>query len=391
MRAFAAAALSARRAAGHGGGRARRRARRAGREPLVAGGPPDRARPRCSSDGGARLPRCRRPARRGAPDPDAGPRRGGRARGGVRDLRHRPADRLGRRTARIPRGRSACPATRSPARSPRRRRRRHRGGHAACSSRRTSAAGVCRQCRHGRVNLCRTPSALGITLDGGFSTHVLVPAAAVRQGNVMALRSGRRRGGGVGGRAAGLRAARPARSAASGASDVVLIVGAGPIGLLHLLAAARARARRDRRLRAVARPPRPGGGVGRRPHRRPVGGGPAPRSSATDGADVVIVAAPAAEAQAEALELAATGGRINFFGGLPSGSSRGRARHQPHPLQGAVVTGTTANTTDDCRAALELVTGGAVDAGPAGHRPAATGRGGRRRSTPPARGRRSRS
>ena len=69
--------------------------------------------------------------------------------------------------------------------------------------------GRCRQCRQGRVNLCRTPTALGITLDGGFSTHVLVPAAAVEQGNVMALEHDARRGGRVGGRAAGLRAARP--------------------------------------------------------------------------------------------------------------------------------------------------------------------------------------
>ena len=36
-----------------------------------------------------------------------------------------------------------------------------------------------------------------------------------------------------------------------------------------------------------------------------------------DGVDVVIVAAPAPQAQESALQLAAIGGRINFFGGLP--------------------------------------------------------------------------
>jgi L-iditol 2-dehydrogenase len=83
-----------------------------------------------------------------------------------------------------------------------------------------------------------------------------------------------------------------------------------------------------------------------------------------DGAfDVVIVAAPAAAAQAAALELAAPGGRINFFAGLPRDGSRVELDTNLVHYKELVVTGTTACTTEDCREALELVLSGAVDAG----------------------------
>jgi len=221
--------------------------------------------------------------------------------------------------------------------------------------------GSCRQCRQGRVNLCRTPSALGITLDGGFSTHVLVPAAAVRQGNVMALERPLD--------AAAVSVVEPLACVLRGQTqcgigrdDVVLIVGAGPIGLLHLLAA---RVREPGAV-VVSEP-----SAARRAQAAEWGADrtvdPSSEDLAAvlgaDGADVIIVAAPAAAAQAEALRLAATGARINFFGGLPSGSSEVALDTNLIHYRELVVTGTTANTNADCRAALDLVTSGAVDAG----------------------------
>ena len=118
--------------------------------------------------------------------------------------------------------------------------------------------GRCRQCRQGRVNLCATPTALGITLDGGFSTHVLVPAAGVEQGNVMTLEQPLDPAAVsvVEPLACVLRGQAPCDI---GPEDVVLIVGAGPIGLLHMLAAkVRGRPRSSspsRRARAASRPP----------------------------------------------------------------------------------------------------------------------------------------
>jgi L-iditol 2-dehydrogenase len=80
-----------------------------------------------------------------------------------------------------------------------------------------------------------------------------------------------------------------------------------------------------------------------------------------EGANVVITAAPAPAAQQQALELAAPGARINFFGGLPRDRSRVELDTNLIHYRELVVTGTTANTTPDCREALELVVSGRVD------------------------------
>jgi L-iditol 2-dehydrogenase len=214
--------------------------------------------------------------------------------------------------------------------------------------------GTCAQCRRGRVNLCRTPAALGITRDGGFATHVVVP-----QGNVLALERPLD--------PAVVSVVEPLACVLHGqaacdirAGDVVLIVGAGPIGLLHLLAA---RVRAPAAVVVAARAPE------RRALATAWGADavahPEAVADALPGgaADVVIVAAPAPEAQAAALRLAAKGGRINFFAGLPKDRSEVALDLNLIHYKELVVTGTTANTTADCRAALDLVAGGVVDAG----------------------------
>lgn len=38
------------------------------------------------------------------------------------------------------------------------------------------SCGVCRPCRRGLIHLCRNLAAIGVTWDGGFATHCLVPA-----------------------------------------------------------------------------------------------------------------------------------------------------------------------------------------------------------------------
>ncbi|MGZ8650253.1 MAG: zinc-binding dehydrogenase [Solirubrobacteraceae bacterium] len=142
----------------------------------------------------------------------------------------------------------------------------------------------------------------------------------------------------------------------------MLIIGAGPIGLLHLLAA---RVRNPAAI-VVSEPSH-----ARRAQAAEWGADhtvdPASQDIAealgADGADVIIVAAPVAAAQAEALRLAAPGGRINFFGGLPKDRSEVALDTNLIHYKELHVTGTTANTNMDCRAALDLVTSGAVDVG----------------------------
>jgi L-iditol 2-dehydrogenase len=216
--------------------------------------------------------------------------------------------------------------------------------------------GRCRECRAGRVNLCRTPRALGITDDGGFAEFVLLDRELVAQGNVLvvddecdmpALAL-------VEPLACALRGSKACRIAEG---DVVVIVGAGPVGLMHLQLAKL----RDPATVIVSEP-----SAARRAEARRFGADvtvePAGLAEAVgDGADVVITAAPAAAAQAQALELAAPGARINFFGGLPRDSSRVELDTNLIHYRELLVTGTTANTTPDCREALELVVSGRVD------------------------------
>ena len=73
-----------------------------------------------------------------------------------------------------------------------------------------------------------------------------------------------------------------------------------------------------------------------------------------EGADVIIVAAPAHAAQQSALELAAIGGRINFFGGLPKDRPTIEFDSNRVHYKELVVTGTTACSTSDCRRAAAL-------------------------------------
>jgi L-iditol 2-dehydrogenase len=216
--------------------------------------------------------------------------------------------------------------------------------------------GKCPECRAGRVNLCRTPRALGITEDGGFAEYVLLDEPLVSQGNVLVVEDGADM--------AALALVEPLACALRGSNacaiaegDIVVIFGAGPVGLMHLQLA---------RLRDPARVIVSEPNAARRAEAERFGADltvePGDLADAvSEGANVVITAAPAPAAQQQALELAAPGARINFFGGLPRDRSRVELDTNLIHYRELVVTGTTANTTPDCREALELVVSGRVD------------------------------
>jgi L-iditol 2-dehydrogenase len=225
--------------------------------------------------------------------------------------------------------------------------------------------GHCRECRAGRNNLCPQSEALGITLDGGFAEYMRIPAAAIAQGNVLPVADT------VAPAVAAL--AEPFATVLRGQDaldvrpdDVVLIFGAGPIGVMHLLLA------RQRGARKVIVSQRPGPRADLAAHfgaDRVVSPGKealaATIAQETDGAgaDVVITAAPSAEAQEQAIELAATHGRINFFGGLPKDQPYIQLDANRVHYKELLITGTTACSTDDCRRAIGLLNAGAVQLG----------------------------
>jgi L-iditol 2-dehydrogenase len=223
--------------------------------------------------------------------------------------------------------------------------------------------GHCRECRSGHNNRCSEARALGITEDGAFVEYLKIPAAAVSQGNVIPLAAG------VDPLAAAL--IEPLACVLRGQehldiepADAVLVVGAGPIGLLHVMLARMKGAERiaiaDRwpqRL-ALAQDLGADRALDLREHTLADAGRP---ESGDRGFDVIIVAAPSLEADVAALDLAAPGGRINWFAGLPKTDSTAPIDTNIVHYKELRVTGTSACSTSDCQRAAEIVNSGRLD------------------------------
>lgn len=95
------------------------------------------------------------------------------------------------------------------------------------------ACGHCESCLRGAENLCRNLTALGYQLDGAFAEYVRIPAKGVIAGNVLAMPEG------LAFETASL--AEPLACVMNGQElaglrmgDVVVVLGAGPIGILHV-------------------------------------------------------------------------------------------------------------------------------------------------------------
>ena len=223
--------------------------------------------------------------------------------------------------------------------------------------------GHCKQCITGNNNQCANYQALGVTMDGGFAEYMKVPANSIRQGNIIEVSKD------VDPAVAAL--IEPFACVLRGQNavhikpgEVVLVIGAGPIGVMHTkLAKARGagkvivsepistRADQVRKMGAdlVINPVEQ--------NLRNV----LDEVTNGKGADVIIVAAPVHAAQESALELAAIGGRINFFGGLPKDRPTINFDSNLVHYKELVITATTACSTADCWQATDIVNAGLID------------------------------
>jgi L-iditol 2-dehydrogenase len=226
--------------------------------------------------------------------------------------------------------------------------------------------GDSRETISGNNNLDPEYEAIGITMDGAFAEYLRLPAAAVRQGNLMPVADG------VDPAVAALIEPlacvwRGQNKIGVGAGDVALIMGAGPIGVLHVMLA---------RLRGATRVIVSEPAAGRRAQALALGADRAVDPLAEDlaavvaaesdsrGADVVITAAPVKALQEQALDLAGMGGRINYFGGLSKDDPFIRFNSNTVHYKELIVTGTTACSTYDCLRAAEIVNSGRLDLAP---------------------------
>ncbi len=179
--------------------------------------------------------------------------------------------------------------------------------------------GNCRHCRCGMQNLCSDYNIMGLGIDGGFAEYMRIPEQYMSHGNIINLPDS------ISFEVGSI--IEPLGTVFTGAeacmikpSDIVLIIGAGPIGIMHMMMAKvfgaqkvivseMVKSRRDQALDFgadhVIDP-------AREDLKKIL-----PDLSYGRGPDIIIIAAPSPEAQELSLELIALGGHINFFGTIP--------------------------------------------------------------------------
>ncbi len=217
--------------------------------------------------------------------------------------------------------------------------------------------GNCRHCRCGMHNLCSDHNILGLGLDGGFAEYMRIPEQFISRGNILNLPDSMSFEVGS--------LIEPLGTVFTGAeacrikpSDIVLIIGAGPIGIMHMMIAKVfgaqkvivseiLRSRRDQAL---------GFGADHvidpaREDLKKI----LPDLSYGRGPDVIIIAAPSPEAQELSLELVALGGHINFFGTLPADRQVISINSNLIHYKRINIVGTTGSNVANYRRAAELL------------------------------------
>lgn len=223
--------------------------------------------------------------------------------------------------------------------------------------------GECFECRNRSMSICANQESIGYHYDGGFAEWLVVPAKVLKVKGLNLIREG-----------------LPFEEAAVteplacvlngqelagvGDGDVVVVIGAGPIGCLHVrLARARGAAQivlvdmNGARLEMSAHRVDPDRAID------------ASKEDAVDavlkltdgrGADVIITAAASGAAQEEALQMAARGGRISFFGGLPKDNPVINLDSNAVHYRELTIVGANGSTPAHNAEALRLITSGAV-------------------------------
>jgi L-iditol 2-dehydrogenase len=184
--------------------------------------------------------------------------------------------------------------------------------------------GTCDFCLEGRYELCENYRELAQTWPGGFAEKMAIPAEAIQLGAIASVAAH------VDPAAAAI--AEPISSCLNaqelgrvGLGDTVVIIGAGPIGCIHIALA---------RIHGAERIIIADVNAGRLRFAEPFGPDATIDVSRNDlvsevrrlthgkGADVIVTATPAPVAQVQAVEMARKGGRILLFGGLPKDDSK---------------------------------------------------------------------
>jgi L-iditol 2-dehydrogenase len=220
----------------------------------------------------------------------------------------------------------------------------------------------CWECRHGLENVCANQRIMGYAIDGGMAEYMLVPAQAVAAGCLFVA--------GADLPSEQLALAEPLACVVFGqrwtrveVDDTVLVMGAGPIGLLHLQLALHAGARQV----IVSQPAGP-----RREQAERLGATAAVDPQTEDlaevvreltggvGVDATIICVGAPALVDQAVQLSRNGGRVNVFAGMKGDGWTEVSANRIHYKQ-VVVTGTSNCRRADYETALGLIVSGNID------------------------------
>jgi len=222
--------------------------------------------------------------------------------------------------------------------------------------------GTCDDCVSGNTHLCLHSKALGIHMPGFFAQYVKIPESFVRQGNVVEIPDS------LSFEEAAL--AEPLACVFNAfekskirPGETVLVIGAGPVGLMHAKMAQIAGVEkiiindlsRDR-LDLCRQIDSTFITLESENLKEEIDA-----STAGRGVDVCITACPAPQAQQIALELAAINGRIIFFGGLPADKAHVSLNTNLIHYKQLEVTGTTRQSLSQYRRTLKLVACGRIN------------------------------
>ncbi len=225
--------------------------------------------------------------------------------------------------------------------------------------------GICDACVSGNFHLCPEYRAFGINMDGAFAEFVRIPADAILRGNLAVLPKG------VSCEEAAVN--EPLSCAYNGFTkcrvqpgERALVVGAGPIGVMHakllhmagaIVAMNDLSAERLEFCRSIM------------PFVTVYCGNDLPgfveRFTLGRGLDIAITACPVPSVQAAMLPLMNYGGRVNFFGGIPESRQPIAINTNYVHYKELYLTGSTRSSIAQFRKTLEFVSQGILDIGSA--------------------------